>query len=205
MPLPGFCSSPFFFNTPPTALVRAAVLAVELEPHLGAVIELCFRGAFDLREQHVDRVVGVHDLELRGGEDPFADLLTRVERLELAILVHPAPQMPAVTILDELAEVDHHEVGWPAQDRNLEFALLLARRVHLLHVEAGELAVDAVLAGDRECRELRFEERLGGGVVARLHVRRFRTREPPLLCGAAMTIDAERLVIFELAELRARL
>ena len=187
------------------AAICATILAGELEPHDGAVIHHGFRRAFDVSEQHVDRIVGVHQLEALTCECALADLRARRIRRDLALGVELSPDPAPVRVGDVLRQVDHHQVLGPVVDRDLVLAALLPRRVDLLDVVAGELALGARLAGSAPRDELGLEHRLRTGIVAGLDLGGCRTRLAPLTDLAAVTVIADRITIVLRGEHGARL
>jgi hypothetical protein len=79
-------------KTPPTPRYARAALAGELDPERAAVVEDRLGGALDLREQQVDRIVGVQELEAAACERALADLLARVVGDQRAV-IHSAPDL----------------------------------------------------------------------------------------------------------------
>ena len=157
-----------------------------------------------MREQDVDRIVRVHDLEALTGELAGADLGARVVGDDGAV-VEAAPDAAAVRVGDVLREIDHHEVLGTRVDRVLVLAALGARRADLLDEVARELALGAGLARGAERDELGLEERARGGVIGRGELRCGGARLSPLLRLAAVAVVTDGLVVLELRDRRARL
>ena len=87
------------------------------------------------------------------------------KRHQAALGVEPTPHAARVSVVDELCERDHDEIGRAREHRNRERAVLGARRVDLLDVEAGQLAVRTGIACCRVRDEFGIEERACSGLV----------------------------------------